>query len=95
MDVSSAAVSIAVERKQAMDLIALLQRLDPMIKEQNKWKLIDKAISTPVAYVSIPIVFSWVLFSKSIRPHEIMDQVVFDGDKELATKVLEMVSVMA
>ena len=35
MDVSSAAVSIAVERKQAMDLISLLQQLDPMIKEQN------------------------------------------------------------
>jgi hypothetical protein len=35
MDISSAATAIAVERKQSMDLIGLMQQIDPILKEQN------------------------------------------------------------
>lgn len=64
-------------------------------KEANGWELVAKTNSTPSSYVSIPIELSWVLFSKSIRPHEIEDKIEFKGDKALAKKVLDMVSVIA
>ena len=65
-----------------------------MTKAKEGWKLIPVA-STAAASVMIPIELSWVLFSKSIRPDEIANKVVMEGDKVLARKVLEMVSVMA
>ncbi len=64
-------------------------------KSAEGWKLESEATSTPVAAVAIPIELSWVLFSKSIRPHEIMDRIAIEGDESLAKKVLEMVSVIA
>ncbi len=66
-----------------------------LIRSAEGWKLESNAQSTPLASVNIPIELSWVLFSKSIRPHEIMDRIEIEGDKDLANKVLEMVSVMA
>ncbi len=66
-----------------------------LIKEVDRWQLIDKATSNPAAYVSIPIELSWVLFSKSIRPKQIIHQIDIKGDKDLGYRVLEMVSVMA
>jgi len=64
-------------------------------KYEDDWKLEAKASSTPMASVTIPIHLSWVLFSKSIRPNEIQDQVKITGDKSLGNRVLEMVCVMA
>ena len=64
-------------------------------KEADGWQLSTSQPTEPNASVVIPIALSWVLFSKSVRPHEIMDQVQLTGDKALAMKVLEMVSVMA
>lgn len=66
-----------------------------LIKNSDGWKLESGASSPPLAFVSIPIEISWVLFSKSIRPHEIIDKVEIKGDEYLAKKVLEMVSVIA
>ncbi|MBA9077952.1 hypothetical protein [Rufibacter quisquiliarum] len=51
------------------------------IKNTDRWKLELGATSTPVAVVCIPIEFSWILFTKSIRPHEIMNKVKTKGDK--------------
>ena len=64
-------------------------------RESDGWKLNPAPKSKPISFVKIPIELSWVLFSKSIRPNEIMDKIEIRGDKNLATKVLEMVSVMA
>lgn len=66
-----------------------------LVRGENKWKLQSQATSVVSAYVSIPVEISWVLFSKSLRPDQIKDQVVIKGDRSLAEKVLEMVSVMA
>ena len=66
-----------------------------LVKGIDQWKLESGAETTPIASVTIPIELSWVLFSKSVRPSEIMDQVIIEGDPDLARQVLEMVSVMA
>ena len=64
-------------------------------KSKTAWVLDYNAEPNPAAFVSIPIEISWVLFSKSVRPHEVMDKVLIEGDANLGKKVLEMVSVMA
>lgn len=66
-----------------------------VIKEADVWKLGTDFQSKPSASVTIPVDLSWILFSKSIRPDEIVSQVKIEGDAKLARKVLEMVSVMA
>jgi len=66
-----------------------------MIRNATDWELVNTIASNPTASVTIPAEISWVLFSKSIRPYEIMDKVTITGDRDLAVKVLEMVSVMA
>jgi len=66
-----------------------------LIKTADGWKLELESTSTPAAFVSIPIDISWKLFSKSVRPHDIMDSVHLKGNEFLAKKVLEMVSVIA
>ncbi|MBV6641328.1 MAG: maleylpyruvate isomerase N-terminal domain-containing protein [Cyclobacteriaceae bacterium] len=66
-----------------------------LIKTLNAWELTKTCLTEPLASATIPIELSWVLFSKSIRPNEIINQVKIEGDERLATKVLEMVSVMA
>ncbi|MEM9363437.1 MAG: maleylpyruvate isomerase N-terminal domain-containing protein [Bacteroidota bacterium] len=66
-----------------------------LVRESDNWKLSTSPKSEPTSFVCIPIELSWVLFSKSIRPNEIMDKIEIKGDKDLANRVLEMVSVMA
>ena len=66
-----------------------------LTKEVNNWKLVLETTKKRSASVNIPIELSWVLFSKSIRPHEIEDKIEIMGDEALGKKVLEMVSVIA
>lgn len=64
-------------------------------KQAKGWQLIDGYDDQPIASVSIPAIISWKLFSKSIRPAQVMDVVTISGDHNLAMQVLNMVSVMA
>ena len=59
------------------------------------WQLEGETESAPTASITLPVDVSWPLFTKSIRPKEILDKVVIQGDEQLASKVLEMVAVMA
>ena len=66
-----------------------------LTKSSDSWELSSTPNSEPSASVTIPVELSWVLFSKSVRPNEIEGEIKIEGDKRLANKVLEMVSVMA
>ena len=66
-----------------------------LTKNADQWKLSAKTHTTPITSLTIPVEFSWILFTKSIRPAEVMDKVSIEGDDQLAKRVLEMVSVMA
>lgn len=63
-------------------------------RTKEQWKLQENATSFDAA-VTIPVDTSWKLFTKSLRPNEILDQVIVEGDQRLAENVLSMVSVMA
>ncbi|MEO6522829.1 MAG: maleylpyruvate isomerase N-terminal domain-containing protein [Mucilaginibacter sp.] len=65
-------------------------------KQQNEWELYDGSDDENfAATVSIPPQIAWKLFSKSIRPADIINEVEISGDSALATQVLNMVAVMA
>ncbi len=66
-----------------------------LTKGTQGWNLGSATKSIPDAFISIPAEYSWVLFSKSIRPDDIRDKITVQGNTQLANGVLEMVSVMA
>src|SRR5690606_23228401 len=67
----------------------LLKRTD------NKWVLSKSDIQFPTTEIIIDPDLSWKLFSKSIRPEQIIDQIEVIGRRDLAETALNMVSVMA
>jgi uncharacterized protein (TIGR03083 family) len=66
-----------------------------LIRKENKWVLDKKGVADPSTVVSIEPGIAWKLFSKSIRPGQVIDAIHIAGNRELGEKVLSMVSVMA
>lgn len=66
-----------------------------LIRTTDNWALSTDETQPPTVTVKIPGEVSWKLFSKSLRPNDIIDQVTIQGDRPLGLKVLEMVTVMA
>jgi hypothetical protein len=64
------------------------------MKGATDWILQDFN-GTPNASVTIDPDSAWKLFSKSRTPENVIPIVKMAGDKQLAMKALEMVSVMA
>lgn len=64
-------------------------------RKHDGWSLVSELDGRPISTVVIPAHIAWPLFSKSIRPHQIRNEVQIDGDIALGEKVLEMISVMA
>ncbi len=59
------------------------------------WSLTNDPLKEPDALVEIPPEWSWKLFSKNVRPREVLGHIHITGDEALGKKVLDMVSVMA
>jgi hypothetical protein len=66
-----------------------------LTRSHGAWVLGKQALNAPDAEIQIHPDIAWRLFSKSIRPLEILDQVTLTGDQELGKTALHMVSVMA
>jgi len=65
-------------------------------KLDTGWELYEGSTDESfTATVSIPPQIAWKLFSKSIRPGEIINHIEINGDSDLAMQVLNMVAVMA
>ncbi|MEO9965752.1 MAG: maleylpyruvate isomerase N-terminal domain-containing protein [Reichenbachiella sp.] len=64
-------------------------------KENDAWSLVSGHQIVPDVQVEIPVDISWKLFSKSLRPSEVLEKIIINGNRTLGKKVLEMVSVMA
>jgi hypothetical protein len=64
-------------------------------KRKEGRRLVDNASNHAVSRVEIPAEIAWKLFSKNVRPDEMLDQVRIAGNIALGRHVLEMVSVMA
>lgn len=65
-----------------------------LVANENQWSL-EKSNSSCDAEIIIRPDIAWKLFSKSIRPDEVMNEVTISGNFELGETALNMVSVMA
>lgn len=62
----------------------------------GKWQKKDSNFEyNVVSTVSIDAHDAWKLFSKSLRPHELLDKIDIIGNKEIGEQAIEMVSFMA
>lgn len=66
-----------------------------IIKTDKDWQLTSEKANLPDATVCINPDIAWKLFSKSIRPEQVIDQIEITGDQQLGKVALQMVSVMA
>lgn len=65
------------------------------IKLKEDWVLNKSTDVKSDAIVKISPDLSWKLFTKSLRPEEIIEKIEISGDKDLAHQCLQMVAVMA
>jgi len=64
-------------------------------RTNDSWQLEDPVEQAPNAQVTIPANIAWILFSKSRRPEEFRDQIILEGNTELARAAVGMISFMA
>jgi uncharacterized protein (TIGR03083 family) len=64
-------------------------------RANNTWTLDKTKIDHQATAIIIDPDSAWKLFSKSLRPADVKDKVIINGNKELGEVVLTMVSVMA
>jgi len=61
----------------------------------GRWVLGKGEVLNPTASVTIDPDSAWKLFSKSLRPEHVMDQVTISGNQKLGETALHMISFMA
>jgi hypothetical protein len=70
-----------------------------LLKEDAHWKLYKEMNTIAAAIVEIQAAFAWQLFTKAIRPEELLNKypeaVLIQGNRELAETALHLVAVMA
>lgn len=81
--------TVSVEVTSTLGGTWFLTRID------GSWQLSEEQPRDVQSSVSLAPELAWKLFSKNLRPDQVLDQVEFSGSKDLARHVLEMVSVMA
>lgn len=64
-------------------------------KSNNTWQLHKNAAINSTSSIAIDPDTAWKLFSKSLRPANVMHKIKITGNETLALTALEMVSVMA
>jgi len=66
-----------------------------LVRNNNKWELSKDHSGLPTTEIIIDPDTSWKLFSKSLRPAQVKDNITVKGDQTLGETALTMVSVMA
>jgi hypothetical protein len=66
-----------------------------LVRENEKWILKKENNVKASAIITIDPDTAWKLFSKSLRPENILSKVEITGNEKLAAVALEMISVMA
>ena len=65
------------------------------VKGVNAWALSENAVEPATAELILSSGIAWKLFSRSLRPEDVRNEVQTTGDPKLAEAALHMVSVMA
>lgn len=66
-----------------------------LMQLDNKWILSKNCSQEPTTEIIFDPETSWKLFSKSLRPEQVKDKVIIQGNQQLGKTALTMVSVMA
>ena len=66
-----------------------------LVNDDTQWLLHSTHVAEPASELIIDAGIAWKLFSKSIRPAEVRNNVSIVGDQALGATALSMVSVMA
>jgi len=66
-----------------------------LLHSNGRWQLAADCTKPADAEVYIEPAIAWKLFSKSIRPEQVMDELTLSGNRQLAATALDMISVMA
>jgi hypothetical protein len=66
-----------------------------LMKSDDKWTLSKEHLHEPSTEIIIDPDTAWKLFSKSLRPEQVMAKIKITGDNKLGETALTMVSVMA
>lgn len=66
-----------------------------LTRHDTEWWLTKEHTETAMAEIIMDPDTSWKLFSKSLRPGQVMDKIIILGDQTLGATALEMVAVMA
>ena len=66
-----------------------------LTRRHSNWALTKDNVETSTAEIIIDPDTSWKLFSKSLRPEQVMDKIKILGEQKLGEAALKMVSVMA
>jgi|ERR1041384_532338 uncharacterized protein (TIGR03083 family) len=66
-----------------------------LLRENTEWSLYIEATRAADAEVVLDQDIAWRLFTKGIRKNEVLSKVTLVGDQALATRALDMVSVIA
>ncbi len=61
----------------------------------GSWHILEQTGTAFAGSATIPDTLAWKLFTKSIRPEGIVNNVVIEGDKNLAINLLNLIAVMA
>jgi len=64
-------------------------------KDKNAWSLNNEPPSEIAASITLPPDTAWKVFTKGIQPERALQEVLIEGDKELAKVSLTMIAVMA
>lgn len=62
--------------------------------EKDGWRPVDHA-DKPSVVVTIPVDISWQLFTKAVRFEAVKNQILIEGDQNLALPAVQMITVMA
>ena len=66
-----------------------------VVRNDAGWVLCDGGIGEPVAQAAINEIDAWKLFTKSIERDIVERRIVIEGDRELGSKALNTVSIIA
>jgi hypothetical protein len=66
-----------------------------LLLEEGTWRLYAGALERPTAEVIVEQEVAWRLFTRGLGLDEALEEMVFNGERELGLRVLEMVSIIA
>jgi uncharacterized protein (TIGR03083 family) len=66
-----------------------------IVRQENTWRLYTGIPENPTSHVILTDQLAWCLFTRGLKPHQVMDQINMEGNHELGLKLLDTVAIIA